>query len=412
MSTEKEDLAEHIEMFPRISKPLYPEYPDGLAKALLATEASSNFDAALGKKQHPYDFEAVINIKNFNIHHSTCIETKRDATVGIGFTSEKADDKLDPLCTISFQDVMSEIGEHYWQVGNGYMECVRESTDQPPLGLYHMPSPQVFKVLEEGGHFHWKISGGESADREFARFGDLEGYKQRNKVTDMSQVSELIAFPRPTSLNRWYGYADWISAVAIIELVQAMIQHEFDFFLNRGVPEFMLFFMGSKIDQKTWDKLKINLKAHIGLGNSHKSSAYNFQDPNLKIQLEKLGLAERQQGVFSEYYDTTAMAIVSAHRVPPLLAGIQIPGKLGATNELPNALMAFQLLVIGQAQRAIQKVLENTLGNSEVNGGLGLAKDFEFKKITDELNLDAMDTMSRMREPAAEGRDPNKGLKE
>lgn len=416
-----EDKEAQIARFPRMSRPLYKTFEEGLVahleKVVLTPDAASNVKAPFGRVQHPFNFEEVINIKNFNIHHSTCIETKRDATVGIGFESDKPDKLLDPLCEISFQNVLSDICEDYWQVGNAYMEVRRDKPGGTILGLYHLPTTIVFINLEEDGSFHWDITGGNSPDKRFARFGDAEDFIARTNTEageelDPDEVSEVIAFPRPTSLDRWYGYPDWLSAVSIIELVQCMTQYEFDFFLNRGVPEFFLFFLGSAIDTKTWDKLTENMKAHIGLANSHKSSAYNFQDPNLKIELIKLGMEDRQQGIFSEYFDTTAMAIVSAHRVPPLLAGIQIPGKLGATNELPNALMAFQLLVLGQAQRSFQKGLEGTLGNSKLNGGLGLGNDFEFKKITEELNLDQMDTMSRMREPAAGGRDTTQGLKQ
>ena len=113
---------------------------------------------------------------------------------------------------------------------------------------------------------------------------------------------------------------------------------------------------------------------------------------------------------------SNGMMIVSAHGVPPLLAGIQIPGKLGSTNELPNALMAFQALVIQQAQKVISSALINTLGNATLNGGLGLGADnFRLRKITDVISLSKMDTVSRMRqtvpEAKSEGRDLEAGLK-
>ena len=111
--------------------------------------------------------------------------------------------------------------------------------------------------------------------------------------------------------------------------------------------------------------------------------------------------------------DPLALMIVSAHRVPPLLAGIQIPGKLGATNELPNALSAFQKLVIDEAQTIFHETLGLTLGHGS-DGIRGLdMDDFAFSSILDEFNIGQMDTMSRMREPVTgSDRDLEDGLKE
>ncbi len=96
--------------------------------------------------------------------------------------------------------------------------------------------------------------------------------------------------------------------------------------------------------------------------------------------------------------------------MPPLLAGILIPGKLGATNELPNALLASQTLVCGQAQRNIKQILGKTLGNSALNGGLDLKiEDFAFRKISEEIDIGQMDTVSRMRETIPEAK--KKGCK-
>lgn len=417
---EPEDLSA---VFTHATRPLFPDYgDDGIYKHLMKARAGSDGSSAQGtshgRKQHPFDMNAVLNLKDHNIHHSTCIEAKRDATVGLGFKSDKVDSVLDDLCDVSFLSVLSDGTEDYWQTGQSYIEVRRAAPvgSAEIIGLHHIEAPVVYKYVEvdeaSGTYdFHWEIVGSEGfAQREFARFGDLDDFIGRMGYSSQQaeSVSELIAIPRPTSRHRWYGWPDWIPAISSIELNQMLIQHEFDFFLNRGVPEFMLFVLGGAVDTKTWDKLTDSMKASIGFGNAYKSGAFNFQSPTTQVQVEKLGLGERQQGIFAEYTDAIAQAIVSAHRVPPLLAGIQIPGKLGATNELPNALMAFQVLIIGQAQKRIQSILANTIGKE-----LGLSKeDFEFNKITDEINIGEMDTVSRMREPATGERDPKDGLKD
>ena len=193
------------------------------------------------------------------------------------------------------------------------------------------------------------------------------------------------------------------------------MQYKYDYFLNRGVPEFMLFITGQKLSPDDWKKVENALKANIGLGNTHKSLALNLENAEINIQLEKLAMENTSDENFATTSDNIALRIVSTHRVPPLLAGILIPGKLGATNELPNALMGFQALNCGPAQRLFQQTLGRTLGSPEAGLKLTLT-DFEFFTILDEVDIGLMQTTSQMRqtipEAKAQGRDLGKGLKQ
>lgn len=276
-------------------------------------------------------------------------------------------------------------------------------------------------------NFHYEIldDEGSSTVRRFARFADGEDFLTRAasdlleftlpEAQDTNNVTEVIHLRQPTSLSRWYGFPDWLAAVPPIELAQMLLQWKYDFFLNRGVPEFMLFILGQKLKEDDWKKIEDALKANIGLGNAHKTLALNLTNPEIKIQIEKLGLESKGDDDFGKTKESLASSIVTAHRVPPLLAGIQIPGKLGATNELPNALMAFQILVIGPAQRLFQQTLGLTLGGDDGVEGLDV-KDFAFQRITEQIDLGTADTIGRMRTPVAqataEGRDPKDGLRD
>jgi len=406
-----------------------------LAKAVGDEGDRSKQSVRKGRKEHPFDMQAVTEFQTANVHHSACLLSKAQATVGLGFVSEeskaqeddqvprnkkkkrsKASKTLDKLCQVSFQDVLNDVAEDYWQIGNGYIEVVRDEQGNI-VGLYHIPGYQVYVYVEDSLHnYHYKIEG-EEAERKFAVFGDLDDFKKRQQVADDTKVAEIIHFRRSSSLSKWYGFPDWLAAVTSIELMRALHQFTFDFFLNRGVPEIMLFLLGRKINEDDWAKIDTAMKANIGLKNSHKSMAVNLTDPDMTVQLEKLALDGKTDAKsYAEQADSLALEIVSGHRVPPLLAGIQIPGKLGATNELPNALMAFQLLVIGPAQSNWTTILDATLGDPELNGGLGMSEgDFIFNAITDEIDMGTMDTTSRMRETVpeakAKGRDVSQGLK-
>lgn len=441
-STEKVERAVRLAKILHNNKQLFPEGPFGsggeswlttISKALNEGAPSRQL-LATGRKAHPADFAKIQLFEIHNPHHSTCLHTKTEATVGLGHTSGSVADALDPLCRISWQDTQNAIAMDFWNTGNGYLEVVRASPDPTSeiRGLYHLPSAYTYiNVEDEDANIHFEVSGrrpevvgGTAADmragfmgnRRFAAFGDAARFRERNEVPADGRVSEVIHFRQPSSLNRWYGFPRWIAATASMELAQTLTQERFDFFLNRGVPEFMLWILGAQVNTKDWEKIEAALKAQIGYQNSHKSLAVNLPEPDVTVQLDKLDAESKPDAqMFKDMSEVLALNIVSAHQVPPLLAGILIPGKLGAANELPNAIRAFQLLTIRPAQRIFESVLDCTLGD-DLYGIPGLDRGaFAHSTLVDEMDLEMMDVSSRMRqtepEAQAEGRNLSEGLR-
>lgn len=438
-----------------------PLYEDRGGKSLIVTldivkadteGYQSSQGVNTGRKEHPYDRYKVKRLEIDNEHHATCLSTKVASTVGLGFLTDEekkarkaitggditakatlmsidgistCDKVLNPLCDNSWQETLSDVCRDYWSVADGYLEVVRDDAGDdglgPITGVHHIPAEQVYVFMENSKYDrHYEIVGGEGANstRRFARFGDLAGFRARNPnlVSETDRISEVIDFRQPTALCRWYGFSDWISAVAAIELVQSIRQYNFDFFRNRGVPEFFMFILGQKLSKEEWAVVENAMQSNVGRGNSHKSFAMNLSNENIKIQVEKMMADGKGENTFGDMNESLSLSIVTAHRVPPLLAGIVIPGKMAATNELPNVLQAFQTLVIGPTQQLFQQTLGATLGNPEKNGGLKLKpEDFTFRRITEQFDLGAMDTIARMKttvpEANAQGRNIEAGLK-
>jgi capsid portal protein len=303
-----------------------------------------------------------------------------------------------------------------WEVGWGYLEVVRSASTGEIYGLHWLPAEcaSVYVYNDRGDYLIRVTSLDGGGDRYFPLFGDSENVpaEYRMDPSQMGTISEVIEFKVNNNRSRFYGFAQWLAAMPPMDIVKATMQFCYDFFLNRGVPEFMLFVKGQKLEEADWKVIEDALQENTGLGNSHKSFALNLPYPDLEVQVEKLALDSKAGKDEMDKKESCTMDIVSAHQTPPLLAGILIPGKLGATNELPNALAAYQLLVIGPAQKNIQRILTATLGSE--GAGLGLNfQDFQFKTITDELDLQAMDTSSRMRETeVGSDRDLSEGLRD
>lgn len=432
-----------------------------LAPDQSGTKASTVGEDA-GERMLPFDFFAAARFKVHNVHHSACIRAKTKALVGLGhvlaedlepgpdpeFTDmgvpkpkpkrtqknpSKVAEVLDPLCRHSWQHTLDQLAEDYWQVGNAYLEVVRDDS-MKITGLHWHPACDVRIVIEDnyGANMHFLVRGRVGGDVRMAAYGDLEDFRSRKIIVPgvlpveafgQPRFSEMIHIAEPTTLDRWYGVPQWLASSALVELVQALHQHQFDFHVNRGVPEFIMLLLGAKADKKTWAAITSTFDAHVGLGNQHKASVFNIPDPNIDVKVEKLAMEGIQNGTFfRDMSETLSTTIVSAHGVPPSLAGILIPGKMGATNESSNALMMFQTLEIGPEQEHFETMLGSRLGDAARNGGLGLQRsDFELRTIIEEMaeameKLKPLDTMARMKpqivDTAAQGgRDLNAGVK-
>lgn len=398
-----------------------------LAKLLKSTgtEAASGQGEQAGELEPGIDFDAAVRFKIHNIHHARCINVKKWATIGLGFVGENVAEILDPLSRVSWQTQFSKVVDDLLNCGNGYLEVVRDSGGTI-RGLFHVPAGSVRIVLEDnfGVDRHFKVRGrgligvGRS-EVLMAEFGDAASFRRRRGIPRSERISEIIHIPEPDSIDPWYGVPTWLAAAASIELVQAIHQHQFDFHMNRGVPELLVFLTGGRVDSETWDALKNTFNNFVGLGNQFKSGAFNITDPSIEVDVEKIGTENAANGTFfRDMMEALSVAIVSAHGVPPSLAGILIPGKMGAANEASNAVMTFQALTIGPMQHHLETILGCTLGSERGIEGLN-RQSFQFKTVVSELSeamkeLQPMDTMGRMRDElgdaAAEGRDLEDGL--
>jgi len=229
------------------------------------------------------------------------------------------------------------------------------------------------------------------------------------------EVSEIIPFLMPSNRVKFYGYPDWLSAVVDIDLTAMSKQYKADFYSNRGVLDFMVSVTGTSMDDKQWSTLEGIVKGSVGAGRNFKSGVLNVSNENAKVQVDKLAMDMNTEEQFAKDNEVLSQNIVSAHRVPPLLANILIPGKLGASNEFVNALIGYQLLVIGPYQQIIQSQLGRTLGDQEHNGGLDLSADsFRLRTLTSQINITGLDAVSRSRSEAVteEDRDFSEGVLE
>jgi len=407
----------------------------------------------------PFSFCKTIALKDISTHHAACIQSKKYSTVGLGFYGEdeisgsdttisdleseiaqaqknttvrdvvslltgnqkvnsKVDDLLDPLTYFGFQNELMDMTEDFMDVGTGYLEVARDS-EENITGIRHVPVADLRPVIQ-GPNLFYLYKNPNGTDRYFAMYGQKDWLMANypgggtGQIT-REEVSEIIPFLMPSNRVKFYGYPDWLSAVVDIDLTAMSKQYKADFYSNRGVLDFMVSVTGTSMDDKQWSTLEGIVKGSVGAGRNFKSGVLNVSNENAKVQVDKLAMDMNTEEQFAKDNEVLSQNIVSAHRVPPLLANILIPGKLGASNEFVNALIGYQLLVIGPYQQIIQSQLGRTLGDQEHNGGLDLSADsFRLRTLTSQINITGLDAVSRSRSEAVteEDRDFSEGVLE
>lgn len=430
-------------------------------------EAGTNTGTEVGARAHLVHKDNARAMRDLNATHSTCLDAKRSSGIGMGHRDQGIYEVLDPLCRHGWQDVLDAAGDDLEDHGEGFIELVWNEDRTEVQGINSLDGAMVNVVVErqnDSEHFHYQVTSavGTRETVAMAAFGDLLELKARfsngglvrndtigridgglaaplgGRIVD----SEVIHLRLPTPRDPYMGYPDWVAATPFIELVQAMVRHEFDFHFNRGVPELLLTFIGGQLSEPDWEAIKSIFRASQGIGNSRKTAAVRLTgNPDaVKVQVDKLG-EEGARDYFGEKVDTMAMLIATAHGVPPMLANILLPGKIGAANEGPNALLLFQKRKLGQRQRSVSSLFARTLGSgirySQPDGAaksltaaqfLGTAFDGKqvdpvsqmpifhevgngFRTVLDGMTLGAQDALSRMKEPiAGSSRNPEDGL--
>lgn len=431
-------------------------FTDGVLAAVSKADKTPSADSKTVRRgtviyPHPVAIDSIYGLKDISGHHCSCIQAKKYVTVGLGFIddseeitkattdeeaidkvktllsgkgsiSSKVDDALDPFTNFGFMNELLAAAEDFMDVGTGYLEVCRDKRKNIS-GITQIPARDLH-FCTYNGRIYFQYSAPNGYTRYFALFGlankawllSDKGPFNRNGIKSLKEedVSEIIPFIQPSNRVKYYGYPDWISASVDIDLLKKSKQYKADFYHNRGVIDKILTVTGQQLDEAQWKQIKEAIRSSIGAGNNFRSIALNLANENAKIKVQNLGAEGGDEDQFAKDNETLTQNIVSSHRVPPLLANILIPGKLGANNEFINALIAFQLLVVNPYQNVFEKMLAKTLGGDDGVDGLK-PDDFRLRTITSQIDLTSMDTASRMRsevtDPANKNRDLSKGVK-
>lgn len=414
-------------------------------------QASSRKSSNEQKVWHPFNMDLVDSMVEVNPYHGSCQATLVSATVGAGFgiidvektkaarlqaeTMDVADaagmlpvinhdataeayDILDDMCEHDFDSTLLQLAANYWGLGTAYLEVARDSNDLIDA-IYWTPAQDVHRLLYgKGDRNKYAFSTtGPDGETYYAKWRGVDGLRASdvlNASNKQDNLNELIDFLRPTTRWEGYGAPHWLAAVPYMDVDVRSLQRVSDYMFNNAMPSSVIMLGGISLGPEQVEKMRQVLSGASG-SSSGQGALLTFPSSTKdNAWVEHIKLSDSVEGSgFESLHSTINLSVASANQVPPILAGITTPGKMGAANEGVQAIMTLQSNTISPVQRYLAKRLNRTLF-AKTGGVRGLGgKKIRMMTWIEQMDMAALNTVARQREQVAVNpkRDPKDGLK-
>lgn len=297
------------------------------------------------------------DLRAANSYHARCIRSKVACTVGLGLEMLEGDQKklLERMSLVndygeSFLEVMQRVGLDFEATGNGYMEVVTDGKGDP-AEFYYMPSTRTTaRKLQRGLPRTWYY---------LQDSGERTSFEIYNPKTAKARRSYVLHFAQPSTGSRYYGTPDWEGCTPDIELAHYAKLYNRQFFINSGVPDVAIIVENGRLDKKTEQVVADFFRANFqGVMNSHRALYLPVEGEDANVRIEPVGGSMKDRDMsFKELSDKTRDGILSAHGVPPRLAGVVASGQLGGGGEVGGQFKLYKELVIDPRQEIFETKL-------------------------------------------------------
>ena len=318
----------------------------------------------------PYDMKRLAQLSQENNTLGPCIDAMEVNIDGTGFSiAHKSSDKAkedetileycneffkEPWPRMSFTTLRRNIRRDLEQVGNGYMEVIRNAKGEI-IFLRHVDAKMVrLARLDAAVPIATTVNrGGKlltvnvmARERRFAQYTGIQlvyfkefGSKRvLNRVTGVwagpdapvpieFQGTELIHFTVNKDAQTPYGIPRWVSQTPSVIGSRKAEEFNLDFFDAGGIPPIMIFLAGGMLQGDTKKSLENLLQ---------KSTQKNIRGAVIEvaptggaldsastasIKVERFGTERQQDSMFEKYDDKCAVRLRGAFRLPPLFVG-------------------------------------------------------------------------------------------
>lgn len=330
-----------------------------------------------------------------NPYHDRAIRIKARMTVGLGLEEVK-EGAPDMLPSSSKGDgFLSQVllaaldAEH---TGNAYLEIITATGGR--IGAVNWIPAETIECSEDQTWYRHVATTPGSSNRRVSFYPawprDGKGILPRERY--------LLHITQDGTWSTWYGEPDWLGALDSVMLFHGAMRFNRASFDNNCIPTWVVFLLGAQLDDTPREDSAGNqLPSQRQEFSDWMSRTYGGADNAGKMLLMDLpGVADKgsvvfqklqdgpKDGDFLKLLDTCRDQILSAHGVPPRLAGVVVSGALGGAGEMYGQLLAFR-----EDLRPKQELWQQALGQLGPAMPQGAPTTFTFRELDLEQWRDA-----------------------
>lgn len=314
-----------------------------------------------GEQPVPFNYSTLAELYTMNTWHQRCIDVKAILTAGLGWEIIKIKDDnneeyerlqkfLEDHSRYAGQtlvETLIDFQKNYEIYGNAYLEVVRNNAGEI-VEIYNMNAKNTRIAIEKG--VKYAVQRDMSKTVKFAPFGA----RKRGE-------NEYIHLKNTNPISDIYGIPEYVGAISAIVLDKSAVEFNIRRFDNNAIPDLAIIVTGGELTKESIDSIKDFWRANFkGLENVGKTLILEIQDPQGKIQVEKL-FTELRDASFRYLRNDNRDEIISAHGVPPRLVGIVTPGALGGVGEAREQLRILEETILQPRRRRLEFIFNNMI---------------------------------------------------
>lgn len=351
-----------------------------------------------------YDQYRLAGLLELNSYHNRAVKTKAIDTAGSGWqlipkngnknAGQKTQKKvvedflntngMDKFDTDALTEVLKRMLIDYEATGNGYLEIVRNSVEEVPEAITHIPSYTMKRHLdgvrycqEVGAKKHYFKKVGLHEDVNL-NTGEIV---KENSLKPEERANEVIHFYNYTSRSDYYGIPDIIPALDALLGDTKRAEYVTTFFDNHAIPAYAVTVTGTDLDMDTQQQIKEFFQRDVK-DSRHSTLVLSAEkDPNNPtaepIEFKFQALSDNiRDASFQQYRKDNRDEILAAHGVPAYRVGVMETGSLGG-NIAQESTDIYKMSIIEPRQRMVEDFF-----NRFILAAFGVTEwEFKFNEI-------------------------------
>jgi len=274
--------------------------------------------------------------------HSAILSSKLAYTVGTDFVYE-SDLKPNEQSWVddinakgqSLRDVFSLLSKDYITFGNAWIQSVKV---QGRTNYYHIDATKVRIKKDRSAIIvsdYWREIGN----------GTYQSKPHVEISLNPKKSTHAIQLMRHSPEYNFYGLPDYIGALNWIDVEYRIPKFNLDRFDNGFFPSALIQMFGAPPEGITAKQYVKSMVANFtGEANNSKIVAEMLDSPEQAAKITTFD--SEKQGEFEKLAEMAKVNIISAHRIPPVLAMIETAGKLGGNQQISESHNLFMNSVI------------------------------------------------------------------